>query len=128
MILVWVSGLVMLVAIVSVAVSLYNTMASRRRELALLRALGAPRSRLLWLVVVEAAVLCLIGSVCGVVIGHAVLTLAAPWVEASAGVRLETGLMLPTEAYFVLAVVGAGSLAGLLPALRAYRVDVARGL
>ena len=42
---------------VSVAVSLYNTMASRRRELALLRALGAPRSRLLWLVVLEAAVL-----------------------------------------------------------------------
>ena len=127
-ILVWVSGLVMLVAIVSVAVSLYNTMASRRREFALLRALGAPRRRLLWLVVLEAMVLCLIGSVCGVVIGHGVLTLAAPWVEASAGVRLETGLMLPTEAYFVLAVVGAGSLAGLLPALRAYRVDVARAL
>ena len=127
-ILVWVAGLVMLVAIVSVAVSLYNTMASRSRDLAVLRALGAPRARLLALVVLEAAILCVVGTVAGVVMGHGLTTLAAPWVEATAGVRLESGLMLPTEPLFVLAMAAAGSIAGLLPALRAYRVDVARNL
>jgi putative ABC transport system permease protein len=127
-ILTWVAVLVVVVAAVSVMVAIYNTMADRRREIAILRALGATRARVLVTVLVEAALLCAFGAAAGLLLGHGGATLAAPLVEARAGVRLEGTGLLPWEPLLVAALFAVGCVAGLVPGLTAYRVDVVRGL
>lgn len=127
-VLAWVAVLVVAVALLSVAISLHSAMAERRREIAVLRALGARRGRVFRTVLLEAALLCAAGALLGLLLAHGGAALLAPVVEARAGVRLEGGGPAPEEPLLVLALFAAGCAAGVLPAVHAYRVDVARGL
>jgi putative ABC transport system permease protein len=124
----WVSALVVVVAALSVMVALYNTMAERRREIAVLRAVGATRLRIFGAVVLEAALLCAGGALLGLLLGHGGAALLAPVVEMRTGVRLESVGFLAEEPLILLAVFGLGCAAGLIPAITAYRVDVAGSL
>ncbi|MGQ0612151.1 MAG: ABC transporter permease [Planctomycetaceae bacterium] len=124
----WVAALVVAVAALSVSVAITSAMAGRRREIALFRAVGAPRGAVFAMVLCEAALLCLFGCLAGIALGHGGAALAAPLVEARTGVRLPGFLWLGVEPWLLLALTGAGCVAGLLPALHAYRVEVARGL
>lgn len=119
--------LVVVVALVGVLVALSNTMGARQREFAVLRALGARRRTILGLVVGESAAISLLGGLLGFV-----LAAVGVWVGAGR-VREETGVMVsPTPGWddllFLAAVAAVGALAGLVPALRAYRTEAARAL
>ncbi len=124
----WVAWLVIAVAATGVAVSLYLSMNDRRREVALLRALGATRARILATVLAEAALLCGLGALLGLLLGHGGAALLAPLIEARGGIRIDGLALTPPEPPLILALVALGLLAGLLPAMAAYRIDVARGL
>jgi putative ABC transport system permease protein len=123
----WIAVLVIVVAAVSVMVATYNTMAERRREIAILRALGASRARVFGTVLIESALLCAFGALFGLALGHGGAALAA-LIEARAGVRLEGVGMLPEEPLLIGALFLVGCVAGIVPGLTAYRVDVVRGL
>lgn len=120
--------LVVLVGVVSVAVAIYNTLAGRRREIAILRILGASRRTVLGLLVGEAGLSSAIGAALGIAGGHAVVALAAGWVERSAGFRPTAFVLLPEELAAYALIVLAGAVGGLLPAFEAYRSDVASHL
>jgi putative ABC transport system permease protein len=120
--------LVVAVGVVSVSVALYNTLASRRRELAILRILGASRRSVLGIVVGEAMLVSAIGGALGIAAGHLVVAAVAGLVERSAGFRPSALVFLPEEAIAYALVVAAGALGGLLPGLEAYRTDVASNL
>ncbi len=121
----WVIALlVLVVALAGVAVALSNTMASRSREFALLRALGASRSALLGLVSGEAAVVAAAGALLGLVLSGAGLLLAAEFLRARTGIVVSPSFGLE-EAGLVLAVTVVGAIAGLIPAWGAYRAQAA---
>jgi len=69
-----------------------------------------------------------LGGLLGMALGHGGAALAAPFVEARAGVRFESVGLLAGEPLLLLALAGVGCLAGIVPAMRAYRVDVAESL
>jgi putative ABC transport system permease protein len=117
--------LVVLVGVVSVAVAIYNTLAARRREFAILRILGARRRTVFGILIGEAALLSGLGGLIGLVAGHLVVALTAGAVERSAGFRPPALVLLPEEGLAYALVVVAGALGGLLPAVEAYRSDVA---
>jgi putative ABC transport system permease protein len=117
--------LVVLVGVISIAVAIYNTLAARRREFAILRILGAGRRTVFGILIGEAAVLSGLGGFIGLVAGHLVVALTADVVERSAGFRPSALVLLPEEALAYALVVAAGALGGLLPAVEAYRSDVA---
>ncbi len=130
---------VVLVGALSVGSSLYGAMAARRHELAVLRAVGAHRTTVLWLLVIEAAALAFVGALAGVLLGHAFLYVFGPRLEQAAGCALELSWLLPlgregvaravpVEPSLVLAVTAVGAVAGLFPALSAYRTAVAENL
>jgi len=123
-----VSWLVIAVAGISVSVSLYNTMAARAREIALLRAVGARRGFVVLLVMTESVLLCVGGALLGLLLGHLGAGLAAPAIERYAGAAFEPGFLLPAEPLIVAFMAAVGVAAGTLPAVRAYRVDVAATL
>jgi putative ABC transport system permease protein len=123
-----VAYLTVLVAAGSVLASLYNTMNERRRSLAILRALGARRATISGAIVLEAAAIAAIGAVLGYGVYFAILGGAAELVRARTGVVLDVWAPHPALWITPLGIVALGALAGLLPALSAYRTDVARNL
>ncbi|GMV82532.1 MAG: hypothetical protein AMXMBFR7_37160 [Planctomycetota bacterium] len=123
-----VAYLVVLVAAGSILASLYNTMNERRREFAILRALGARRSTVSAAIVSEAAAIALLGSILGFAVYAAILAVAAHVIRAQTGVVLVPLQYHPVLWAAPLGMVVLGAFAGILPAWKAYRTDVATGL
>ena len=65
----------------NIAILLLAHNSENARELAVKKALGAPASRLLWQVMSEALILCLCGSVLGVLLAGWLLDLSQPMIE-----------------------------------------------
>ncbi|NJO36657.1 MAG: ABC transporter permease, partial [Rhizobiales bacterium] len=82
----------------------------------------------LGLLVAEAGLLGLLGAILGVVLLYLALLIVRPLVDAEFGLYLEIGWLTPREQLSLLAIVAAGLVAGLLPALRAYRLSLADGM
>jgi putative ABC transport system permease protein len=119
--------LVVVVAAGSILASLYNTMNERRREFAILRALGARRRTVFGAIVLESTVIAGLGCVAGLLIHAALLAVAALVVRRATGVVLEIGFH-PAVWGTPLAMTALGAVSGLLPAWNAYRTDVAENL
>ncbi len=120
-----------LVAVVSLA-GLVAVMAAglneRRRELAILRAVGASPRQLLGLLLIEGLLLTLAGVAAGAV-AHALACVGlAPWLQGRFGITLGLTGVGANEAALIVAVLVAGLLASLVPAWRAYRLSLADGL
>jgi putative ABC transport system permease protein len=123
-----VAYLVMGVAAASVLASLYNTMNERRREFAILRALGARRPTVFGVIVLEAVMITGGGVLVGVVVYGAILGVAVVMVRSQTGVVLDPWQWERALWLTPLVMMGLGLVAGLLPAFKAYRTDVASNL
>lgn len=123
-----VSILVVAVAALGILVSMTNTMNERRRDIALMRALGARRRVVAGLLVGEAATVGAIGAVAGLALGHGLVALGAARIGEWSGVRIRPFDPAPEEILVFAGAVALCALAGLAPAAMAYRSDVATGL
>jgi putative ABC transport system permease protein len=101
---------------------------ARRRELAILRALGAPPRAIFGLVIGESFLLTAAGIVLGMLVLQAALAVAAPLVETRLGLVLAPGLPSAAEGLLLAAVLVCGTLAGAIPAWRAYRLALTEGM
>ena len=123
-----VSIMVVATALLGMVVMILTTLNERRREMAILRSVGARPSTILGLLTAEAGVLTLVGVVAGALLFYISLALARPLIDRMYGLYLAVEAPGATEALMLGAVVLAGLIAGLLPALRAYRMSVADGM
>ena len=123
-----VAYLVALVAAASVLASIYSSMSARRRDLAILRALGAHRRTVFGAVVTEAACIGILGAVAGLAVYIGLFSGVAAVIRAQTGVVLD--VWAPHPAWWVcpLALSGLCALGGVVPALKAYRTSVAETL
>ncbi len=111
-------------AVLSTALSLYNAVLSRQHEIAVLRALGAPRRTVIGVVLWEVLLICGLGVLLGALLGIAAAFggAAAIGARSAVAVPIVVGWGELGTAAITLAL---GLLAGALPALRAYRVQAA---
>lgn len=123
-----IAWLVLLVAAVSITVAIYNTMNERRREIAIMRSLGARRLQILTIIVGEAATLSFVGAALGVVLCHVAQLVLRNAVEDQTGVYLEWLQFGLWEVWLVLGVTAIGAVAGLLPAVKGSMTEVADNL
>lgn len=124
----YVALLLVAVAALSLLASLYNTMNERRREFAILRALGARKRNVFAAIVAESATIAALGSVLGFAVYFVILAVAASKVKGETGVVLDLGLLHPALWWTPVGMVVIGALSGLLPAFKAYSTDVAGNL
>ena len=118
-------GVLLAVAALSVFIALWNAVRERRTDLAMLRMLGAPPGRVAGLVLWEALWLAALASMLGLLLGHG-LAHGLGWALQAQGLPPVTGwIWLPAEAGVPLLAAGVAALAALLPAMQAYRTDVA---
>jgi putative ABC transport system permease protein len=120
--------LIVLVSAIGTGLAMFNSMNDRRRDIAVMRALGAKRRTIVAIIVGEAVLISAIGAILGLVLGHATIHLAAPILEAAVGFSIPGWIFHPFEAVILLGVLLVGAGAGIGPAISAYRTDVATGL
>jgi putative ABC transport system permease protein len=120
--------LVMLVAAGSILASIYNSMNERRREFAILRALGARRATVFSAIVLEAAAIAALGMSAAFGIYLGLVTFVAGIIRAQTGVVLDPFSFNPVMLWSPAAFTALGALSGVVPAIKAYRTDVASNL
>lgn len=122
------AGVVMLSSGIAVMLALYNSMEQRRRQVAVLRVLGCSRPRIFGLVLTESALLGLLGALAGVALCLGGVRIVAAIMKSRLGLIIEADLSPRWTLTVVLATVILASIAGVLPAVMAYRTSVARNL
>lgn len=123
-----VAYLVAVVAAASILASIYNSMNERRREIAILRALGAKRRMIFFSVVLEAMSISALGMGIAFVIYAVLMTIVAQIIRAQTGVVLDVLMFHPVMIFAPLGIIALSALAGIVPAFKAYRTDVATNL
>ena len=119
---------VVLVGLLGMLVSLYTSLNERRREMAILRAVGAGPNRIVALLVLESACLAAAGALAGLALVYVLLSVGQSIVEAQVGLFIPIRPPGSVELLFMGAVVTAGFLMGFVPALKAYRTALHDGL
>jgi putative ABC transport system permease protein len=120
--------MIVVVAGISILVSIYNSMSERSHDIAVMRALGASRTAVMAVILVESILLSLLGGLAGLLLGHGVLAVASPIVEFYTGITVHPWEFTWQELLLVPALVAFAALVGFLPAVSAYRTDVAKTL
>ena len=128
LVLVILSCLVIVVAGIGMMVSMYNTMNERRQEIAIMRALGAKRRTVMSIIMLESILLSFVGGLTGVLIGHGMIGLLSPWIAESVRVPVSIFQFQPVELWLIPGLTLLASIVGYLPAVVAYRTDVAQSL
>lgn len=121
----WFAFLIMLIAAISVFVNLYNSLKERNYDLAIMRTLGASRTKLFVIVILEGLLLTIAGTVIGIVLGHAVLEIISNNQESSQA-KLSGTIFITSELYILLAGLAIGIFASIIPALQAYKSNISK--
>jgi putative ABC transport system permease protein len=116
------------IGLTGMLVSLYSSLEARRREMAILRAIGAGPTTIVALLVLESALLALLGCVIGVAFVYGGLALAQGPIEERFGLHLALRALGSTEWTYLGVVMTAGVLIGFVPAWKAYRTSLVDGL
>lgn len=120
--------MVVVVAGLGILVSIYNSMNERRHEIAVMRALGASRLTVMLVVLLEAILLSLAGGLLGVALGHGLIGALSPVIVDRTNVLVSPLQFQALELLLIPGLIALASLVGYLPAMAAYRTDVARSL
>ena len=122
------SLLVSLVSLAGLVAVILAGLNERRRELAILRAVGAGPRQVMLLLAAEGGLVTLSGVLLGLIAHVAAVGALGPWFQSQFGVALH--LQVPGTAEWLLlgGVLGSGWLASLLPGYRAYRLSLVDGL
>jgi len=123
-----VAALVVLAGLIGMLAMILASMGERRREMAVLRAVGARPVHVFLLLLIEAVLLAATGAVAGILAAHFALAGAASWLASRYGMFLSPQGPGLFDLLVAAAVILAAALAGLLPAWLAYRNALTDGL
>jgi putative ABC transport system permease protein len=123
-----VSGMVVVTALLGMVTMILTTLNERRREMAILRSVGARPLTILSLLVTEAGLLTFCGVALGTVLLYVALIALQPFIDRTYGLHIAIDPPTWDQLTVLAAIVAAGFVAGLLPALRAYRLSLADGM
>ena len=120
---------IMLISGISIFIALYNTLKERKYEFALMRVSGASRTQLLVLVLFESLMLCVIGFILGTIVGR----LGLYFISNSTELDYKMGFnpfefALKEEGILFLTTIFVGIIAAVIPAVKAYRLNISKTL
>lgn len=122
------SQMILVVAGISIFVSLYQSLSERRYEMALLRTLGASRSYLFLLVLTEGFLISVAGVLCGWLTGRIFLTFVATYTDTAYGLKINSWHLAEGEWQVLLISLLPGLVAGAITGWQAYRLSVSKVL
>ncbi|GAM67582.1 ABC-type antimicrobial peptide transport system [Vibrio sp. JCM 19236] len=123
-----VSGFVVVAGLLGMLSSLLTSLQERRREMAILRAMGARPRHVFVLLVSEATALTFAGIITGIAGLYALLAVIKPFIQHQYGISIELNFLTSYEWMLMGLVLIAGVIIGFIPAFRAYRQSLADGM
>lgn len=126
--LIGVSAMVVVTSLLGMAAMIFSGLNERRREMAILRTVGARPRTILVLLMTEAALMCICAVLIGLALLYTGMFMARPYVDAAFGLYIEIAAPTGREVLVLGSVVVAGICVSLAPALRAYRLSLADGM
>lgn len=120
--------LVVFVAVISILVSIYNSMSDRKHEIAILRILGAGRSTVMKMIILEGMFVSIAGAFLGIASGHILIYLLREKITDMAGIEITGMTFSVSEIYLFTGTVILTMTVSIIPALTAYRNDAAENL
>ncbi|WP_163130192.1 ABC transporter permease [Agarivorans sp. Alg241-V36] len=123
-----VSICVVITGLMSMLSTLMVSLKERRREMAILRSVGAKPRHIFGLLLIEALLLSVLGALLGLVSMYLILGAAKPILLNQFGFYLVLSWPTLEQWYLLVAVVVVGFIAGVLPAWRAYRYSLSDGM
>ena len=123
-----VSGLVVAVGLFSMLIILMTSLNERRREMAILRSVGARPAHVFVLIMGEAVFLTLTAIGLGVAMVYGTMMLLQPWLESMYGLYIVISWPSVTELMLLMIIAVCGLVVGLIPGIRIYRYSLADGM
>ncbi len=115
-------------ALLSMFIALTNMLDERRYDLAIMRTLGAGNGWLFALVILQGLILALAGALIGIVLGHMAAQALGMWFNMTQQMAFTGWTWVMEEIWLIAIAVLVGGIAAILPAIRAYRTDIAKTL
>lgn len=120
---------IMLISGISIFIALYNRLKERKYEFALLRVSGASRLQLLTLVLFESLLLCFVGFILGTIVGRVALTLISSTTDEQFKMAFNPlTIIWDKEGILFLVTIFVGIVAALIPAIKAYTLNISKTL
>jgi len=116
------------IGLTGMLVALYSSLDARRREMAILRSVGAGPGTIVALLVIESGLLALLGCLIGVGLVYLGLVLGQGPIEQRFGLHLSIRMLQGPEYRYLALILASGVLVGFVPAWKAYRTSLADGL
>lgn len=120
---------IMLISGISIFIALYNRLKERKYEFALLRVSGASRLQLLTLVLFESLLLCVVGFILGTIVGRVALILISSTTDEQFKMAFNPlTIIWEKEGILFLVTIFVGIIAALIPAIKAYTLNISKTL
>ncbi|WP_250656933.1 ABC transporter permease [Alkalimarinus coralli] len=126
--LVVISGFVVASGLLGMLTMILASLNERRREMAILRAVGARPVQIFLLMISEAGILALVGALLGVLTLFGLLLAAQPILQANFGILITVSALTAYEWQLLGLVIMSGLVIGIVPSIRAYRMSLADGM
>ena len=115
-------------SLLGIFIALLNSMKDRKYDLAIMRSLGAPRRKLFTLFTLEGITLSIAGTILGMILGHTAVWVLTGTITEAQQFQMSAFRFLPEELWLLGISLAAGLIASLIPAIQAYRTDIAETL
>ena len=124
----WIALVIIIVSGISVFVSLYNALKERKYEMAIMLSLGASRTKLFVLLLLEGLIISILGTIIGLVISRLGMYWMAQQIEQSFHYDFAVLALAAEEGWMIAAALGIGVLAAAIPSLGIYRINISSTL
>lgn len=123
-----ISFLVMLVGLMSMLIAIMTSLNERRREMAILRVLGASLIQILNLILLETFILTAIAVGLACLMKVALEWVFAPWLQTKYGLYLQSPSFAATEIVYIVLMMGSALAISVIPGIRAMKSALKDGL
>lgn len=120
--------ILIVISALSIFIALYNALKERRYDLAIMRAMGAGKTKLFFVVVLEGVAITFLGALFGIVLGHVFVLIATNVLSDLQNAGLSAYKFYAEEAIIMVAGLLLGMLCAAIPALQIYRTDISKTL
>jgi putative ABC transport system permease protein len=124
----WIALVIIIVSGLSVFVSLYNSLKERKYEMALMLSMGASRTKLFLLLLLEGLIISVIGFIIGIFLSRFGLWIMSENVEQNFHYDFNVLSLLKEEFYLFLGALFIGLLAAAIPSLSIYNINISKTL
>jgi putative ABC transport system permease protein len=123
-----IAALVTVLATLFLFVSLINALRERRRDIALMRSLGAARKTVFGLIISESLIITILGGIPGLLLGHFIVAAGSHFIKVETGLMFSSLYVSQADLFLLPGLIVLGVLAGTIPAIQAYRLGVLKNL